>query len=137
MKYTPQNKQAKKEILYEDIFFAANKAGLKAAEEAVPTPMIVSQHENPLDDNSPVKKQWYVGEGACGFAWVVVKPGTHSFAKWLTKTARGRNNYYGGIAIWCPLQTQSIARKEAWANAFVSAIKEIMPITVYADSRLD
>lgn len=101
----PTTKQAKKETLYEDIFNAAVAAGNKAAAEAIPTPMIVSQHKNMADDNSPVEKQWFVSEGVCGFAWVVIKPGTHSFAKWLTKTGKGRKDYYGGVSVSDHLMT--------------------------------
>jgi hypothetical protein len=137
VKYTPQNKKAKREALYLEIYNAAVEAGNKAAAAAVPTPMVVQQHENMADDNSPVEKQWIVPDGVCGFAWVVLKPANHSFAKWMKANGLGRTSDYGGLMVWPNLMTQSMTRKEAWAHEFAKVIHEITGIKAYAQSRMD
>ena len=129
------NKQ--KEIEFMRLAIKADEAGRKAAEECKPVPMVVSQHKNMLDDNSPVEKEWYVADGVCGFAWVVIKPGTSSFAKWakinLPYTYRG---YYGGLEISSPLMTQSMARNEAYCSAYARILREA-GINAYMHSRID
>lgn len=130
-------KAQRREQLYLDIYNAAVEAGNKAAQEIRPTPMIVSQHRDVLNDNSPVTKQWFVSEGACGFGWAIIRPGTHSFARWLKKTERASRDYYGGMCVWSPLRTQSIERNEAWAHGFAKVIHEVLGINAYGQSRLD
>jgi len=114
----------------------AHQAGLKALEERVPIPMVVSQHSNPLSDSSPVVKQYYVPEGACGFAWVKVRPGNSAFARWAKKNAGFRSSYTGGIDYWVSYGNQSIERKEAYAQAYADVLREA-GIQAYAQSRLD
>ena len=98
-----------------EIFKKAMKAGAEAVEG--------------LDE----KTDWY----PCGFAWVNVTPGTSSFARWLTKNGHGRrDSYYGGITIWCPLMTQKMVVKEAWARA-VSNSLQAQGITAGMMSRID
>ena len=123
---------AKWEKLYEE----AQEAGIKAGNAINPTPMHLVEHDNPLDDNSPIKNCWTVSEGACGFAWVVVKPGTCSFAKWLKKNDIGHKHYYGGWAIWVSDHGQSIMRKEAHAAAMAEVLRNY-DINCYSESRLD
>jgi hypothetical protein len=98
--------------------------------------MTVTLRANPMDDGSPPVKSWYVPEGPCGFAWVTVRPGTSSFAKWLVKTGKGSKAYGGGVSIWIGDYNQSIARKEAHARAMAEVFTNA-GITAYADSRLD
>lgn len=54
---------------FEMLWIKAKMAGMEAASAMTPTPMIVSEHENPLDDGSTVKNSWYVPGGVCGFAF--------------------------------------------------------------------
>jgi hypothetical protein len=133
------SKKERKEALFLEIYEAAVKAGNAAAAAATPVPMVVSQHQNMADDNSPIEKQWYVADGVCGFGWVQIKPGNSPFANWLKKTGRGRaNSYAGGIYVSSPLRTQSMARNEAWAMGFAKVIGQIIEgIRVYAQSRID
>ena len=42
------------------IYHKALQAGQDAMKNCTPTPMVVQQHTDMLDDNSPVEKQWYV-----------------------------------------------------------------------------
>ena len=84
---------------FEIAWIKAQMAGMEAAKSAQVVPMVVSQHENPLNDNSPVTKQWYVGEGVCGFAWINFKPGNHPFVNWLKEHLGSHGtykDYYGG-----------------------------------------
>jgi len=122
-------------------FAAAYKEGLKiaaaAGQAATPTPMVVAQHKDPFDDSSPIVEAWHVPEGPCGFAWVRVRPGTCSFAKWLVKEGHARKAYEGGVMIWCSAFGQSIQRKEAWAEALAKHLRETLGVKAYAGSRLD
>ena len=103
---------------FQKIWEEACAAGMEAGKNAIPTPMVVAEHENMLDDNSPVKNAWYVSEGACGFAWVNIKPGTSAFARWLKKMDYARSDsYYGGVTVWISEYNQSVARKSAHASA--------------------
>ena len=115
----------------------AAAAGQAAGEAAKPAAMVVTQHANPLNDNSPAVAQWLAPEGACGFAWVKVTPGNSSFAKWLVKNKLARKAYYGGVEISIKAFGQSIERKEACASAMAKVLVEELGISAYADSRLD
>ena len=127
----------KKELEFLKLAVAANEAGQKAATAVVPVPMVVAQHENMADDNSPVKKSWTVPEGVCGFAWVVVKPGTSSFARWAAKNLPyTHKGYYGGLEISSPLMTQSMTRNEAYCRAFAKVLNE-GGVKAYSNSRMD
>ena len=50
----------------------ALQAGEGALNACVPIPMIVQQHESPLDDSSQVIQSYHVPDGVCGFAWVKI-----------------------------------------------------------------
>jgi hypothetical protein len=118
------------------LFDAAMTAGNAALNAAVPTPMVVSQHANPLDDNSPPVKSWFVSEGACGFAWVTIFPGTSAAARYAKKHLGWKPAYGGGTQYWVSAGGQSIARKEAFAHAFATVLRD-GGVTAYAGSRLD
>lgn len=117
---------------YDEIYEAAALAGMLAGEAAKPTPMTVTE-VNIADE--PVGASWYVPEGACGFAWVVIK-GNTGFGRWAKKQGLARNNYGGGLAISVREFNQSVERKEAYAYAFASTLKQ-NGVDAYADSRLD
>jgi hypothetical protein len=122
---------------FEQAFNEANRAGFAAGEMSKPVPMVVSEHVNPLNDASAVKNQWFVGEGACGFAWVKVSPGNSSFAKWLVKNKLARKSYYGGVEISISAHGQSVERKEAHAREMARVLKEKLGVAAYAESRMD
>lgn len=116
---------------------AADRAGNEAALVCTPVPMVVVQHANALDDNSPVVYREVVEGGPCGFAWVVVRPGTCSFARWAMKNVSGAHkNYRGGVGLWCHLSTQSMEIKEAYCRAYAKVLCAA-GINAYAQSRLD
>lgn len=113
---------------YRKIYDEAMEAGRVAGENAIPNSMIVT---------SETKEQWYVSEGACGFAWVKIMPATQAFCKWLKKEGIvDGKSYGGGYSLWCSGFGQSIARKSAWAEA-VSEVLGKYNIKCCAGSRLD
>jgi hypothetical protein len=120
----------------------AHKAGMEALNACIPTPMVVSQHTNPLNDNSPVKKQWFVPQGACGFAWVNVRCNGSEGRKFINALKKEeideyrKDDYYGGYTLWVHYGNQSIELKEAYAYAYASVLQE-NNIKCYANSRLD
>lgn len=122
---------------FQDLYDRALAAGFEAGKNAIPTPMIVTEHENMFDDNSPAKNQWYVSEGACGFGWVNVKPGTSRFARWLKeKDYANKDSYYGGVTIWIGEYNQSYERKVAHASAMAKVFTEA-GWNAYGTGRLD
>lgn len=79
--------------------------------------------------------------GACGFAWVNVKPGTSKLAKYL-KANHGARKHYGstGLVVWNPaaVTVQSIDVLEAGAFEFAKVLQQAFPeLTIHANSRLD
>jgi hypothetical protein len=109
------------------ILDTAIDAGLKAHEAARPTPMTVTG----------ANQHYFVPEGACGFAWVKVHgiKGNTRIGKMLK--ARGfTKSYTGGLQYWISTMTQSVARKEAYAEAMASVLRS-NGLEAYADSRLD
>lgn len=122
-----------------DLYAKARAAGYAAAQACVPTPMVVRQHLNPLDDNSPIVRQYEpVMGGVCGFAWVIVKPGNCTFANWLKKKGYGRkDSYYGGVCVNVSEFGQSMEKKMAYAGAFAKVIADAGFDKVYAMDRMD
>jgi hypothetical protein len=118
------------------IFDEAHEAGIAAVKKTTPTPMIVSQHANMLDDSSPVEKAWWVDSGACGFAWINIHPGTSKAARYAKKYLDARVGYPSGMQIWVSDFGQSVELKEAYANAFAAVLRK-HDIKAYAGSRLD
>ena len=119
-------------------FNEAHAAGMAAGEALVPKPMVVGSPSTPfgsdVDHNKPT---YYVPSGVCGFAWVNVKPGTSSFAKWLVKFGKGRSDsYYGGVSVWVSYFGQSMEKKEAYAEAFAKVLSGY-GVKCYANSRMD
>ena len=131
-------KTNKKNAAHEKLYRLAHTAGLAAAERCNPAPMVVQEHANMADDNSPVVQSYHVPDGVCGFAWIIVRPGTCSFARWLVKSGHGKKAYHGGIQIWVSGFGQSMQRKEAYAEAFARVLNDNVPsMTAYPQSRMD
>lgn len=125
---------------FQTIYEEAHNAGMKAGNECTPIPMVVGQEtelfSNKIDYTKPT---YYVADGLCGFAWVNIKPGNCAFANWLKKNNHARtDSYYGGVTVWVSEFNQSIARKEAYAAAFVEVVKKYNVVKkIYSASRLD
>jgi len=137
------NKPEKKnnDVNFQKLWDAAKSAGLEAGDNVIPTPMVVSEHVNPLNDNSPVKNSYYVSEGACGFAWVnfKMKSGLNrQFGRWLIKNNHARkDDYQGGVTIWISEHGQSIERKSAHARALASYLNNNGIKDAFPYSRMD
>jgi hypothetical protein len=113
---------------FKALFDIACAKGIEAGNAALPTPMIVSDMAG-----NPIER---VDGGACGFAWVNVRPGNSSFAKWLVANKLARRSYYGGVEIWISAHGQSWERKCAHAGAMAQAFRNA-GIEANAGSRLD
>jgi hypothetical protein len=100
----------------------AHEAGMKAAAEVTPTPMVVRGY-------APVEG------GVCGFAWVKF-PGVGKFAAWAKRTGRARKGWPKGLTVWVSEFGQSMTRKEAYARAFAAVLRE-KGVEAYAESRMD
>lgn len=115
----------------------AHAAGLEAGNSAVPTPMVPVERANPLDDTSPVVRQYApVLDGVCGFAWVNVRPGNSAYARWASANLRALKGYTGGTDIWVRGFGQSYERKMAYAVAYAEVLTEA-GLQAFADGRLD
>ena len=129
------NKKLRDE-LFDTIYNTAQAKGALAAAACVPVPMVVEERVNMADDNSPVKQSWFVADGVCGFAWVVVRPGTSSFARWLVKNDYAGPRYYGGVSIWIGGYNQCHQKKAAHAHAMAEYLRGV-GIKASAGDRLD
>src|SRR5690606_4731782 len=109
----------------EEIYRYADRKAREAVEKTVVRPMIVTQRENPLDDNSKVIYQEFVSDGPCGFAYVKVKPANCAFAKFLVKEGLARKwSGEPGVVMSIRGYNQSMQRKEAYAFAFSRVLSE-------------
>jgi len=122
----------------QEIYSEAHSAGLAAGHGCTPTPMVVGQPTTPLGNDIDYEKDtYYVADGVCGFAWVNIKPARGKFVKFLKDNNIGRKDcYYGGYTMWVSEFGQSMHRKENYARAFTSVLRE-NGLTAYNMSRLD
>lgn len=122
---------------FQALYNQAYEAGMNAMYQTKTTPMVVGSEthfgSNQIDYNKPT---YFVQDGVCGFAWVVIKPANSGFAKWLVQSGLGRKHYNGGVSYWVHDGRQSVQLKEAFAYAFANVLSE-NGIRAYADSRLD
>ena len=118
------------------LYKSAHLAGLRAVESADIVPMIVNQRENPLNDSSAIAKQYFVSDGVCGFASVIVKPANSAFARYLKTVRSTYKHYYGGLNMPVHEFNQSLQKKEAYARAFADVLRA-NGINAFVDSRLD
>lgn len=117
-----------KHAAWEALYNIAQAEGFKAGETIQPRGMVV------IDQSTG--QRWHESEGACGFAWVVVKSANKGFGYWLIKTGKASKHYYGGANIWISAHNQSIDRKLEHARAMAQIFRNA-GIDCYADSRLD
>jgi hypothetical protein len=101
----------------------AHEAGMAAGEAAVPEVMIVGSPTTPLgSDIDPAKPVYAVMDGVCGFAYINI-PGDTPLGRYVAKQG-WRRAYYGGMERGVGAFGQSLTRKEAYASAFVSVLRE-------------
>jgi hypothetical protein len=119
------------------IYETARARAMNALNNARPVPMVVGRETHfgsgEIDYTKPTE---FVEDGVCGFAWVVIRPATSKFARWMKSQGLARTGYGGGLHMWVSEGGQSLQRKEAYAYAFAGVLREA-GINAYADSRMD
>ena len=120
-----------------ELFDRAHHAGLRAGHESTPTPMVGGRTSTPFGSVIDCNKSTYhVSDGVCGFAGVVIKPARGKFVSFLKSKGLGWKHYYGGFYMTCREFGQSLARKEAYCEAFAKVLGE-SGMRCYVDSRMD
>lgn len=113
----------------QELYSQADAAGRAAVANMQVRPMIVTDEGN--------RKQYFVEDGACGFAWVKIRPARGAFVKWLKENRIGRvDSYEGGYMIWVSDYNQSMQKKETYARAFAKVLEQ-NGIKAYGMSRMD
>ena len=130
------NDKKKDEEHFETLMKMAHQSGMKAVDEVNVQPMVVVNRSNPLDDNSPITKSYYVASGPCGFATIHF-PGNSSFARWAKKKNLCTKSYNGGYYINVTEFGQSYQLKSAYASAFAEILRKGGVDKAYSQSRLD
>lgn len=120
--------------VFAKIFEQAHLAGMEAANNCRPTPMVVQEIKNQLDDNSKVTKEWVIADGVCGFAWVEIKPGNCAAANYMKRKILNKKN--GKAVLFVHQFNQSMERKQAYAYAYANVLNN-NNIKAYAYSRMD
>jgi hypothetical protein len=107
MKTRSKTQSATSVARYEQLWNGMKRVSHEALATATPpTPMIVGSPTTPLgNDIDYTKKTWFVADGVCGFAWVVLESGRTGFAKWIVEKGYGSKHYqwgggYKGVSIW-------------------------------------
>lgn len=122
---------------HQSVYNEAYAAGIQACESMAPTPVVFGHAASIFSDEIDYSKPtYYNSEGVCGFAWVVIRPGNSSFARWMVKRGLARKHYYGGVSYNVRVGGQSLERKEAFARAFAASLNNA-GIKAHAESRLD
>jgi len=102
---------------YAEIWAEAWTAGIMAGLACRPTPMVVEYHKS---------KTLYVVEivddGACGFAWIKIRPANAKLARWLKAQKLGHKAYNGGWDVSVHDFGQSLERKASAARATAAVL---------------
>ena len=132
----------------------AEAAGSEALQNLIDSnkvePMVVQQHENMMDDNSPVAEQWVVAGGPCGFASIRVKCVNGPSRKFVAQLKKAglagdrnsfkdwsKSDYYGGyMKSFSVIGGQSLAYKSAYAYAYEGVLAEA-GISTWVWTRMD
>ena len=94
----------------QEIFEAAERAAQEATEKHI------------AKYGDEMKGAW----GACGFAWVVVRPARGAFIKWCKANDKGSKYWSGGWEFWNPSNYpgQNVDYKAAGAKAFCEVLQK-------------
>jgi hypothetical protein len=137
-------KKPDRDAQWRKIYNDADAAGKAAVAKLNVVPMIVGSppDNDPLSDRiDPTKKTYFVADGVCGFAWISINPGNSPFANYCKRIGvakkGGAGSGMGGAYIWVSDYTQSLQKKEAYANAFAKSCRDAGINRVYASSRMD
>jgi len=133
---TLEKKKALTKNQCHNIYVEAYEAGMKAGNEVGVPKFVVGTPTTPLGNDIDFKKETFIMDGLCGFAWVTIKPARGAFVNYLKGRKVGSNGYYGGYEIWVREFGQSVDRKAAFAQAFADVLNKY-GISAYAGSRLD
>ena len=121
----------------EKLLERAHLMGMDAGRRVGVTPMIVGSPSTPFgSDIDYSKKTYFVEDGVCGFAGVVIKPARGKFVSYLKSIGIGNKHYYGGYYVSVREFGQSLTRKEAYADAYAKVLREA-GFKCYVDSRMD
>lgn len=134
---TPNNN---KKHEFEELFERAEQVAKNAYDACKPTPMVVSQHVNPLNDSSPIVKSYFVEGGPCGFAHIQFKDARRNICKYMKKNNLGHYSDYSKSVSWepsCSRMDQSLERKEAACSAAIKVFSEAGIDRIYISSRMD
>jgi len=119
------------------LFAEADAAGRVAGNAVTPTPMIVVERGDPLDDKSPIVRQYApVLEGVCGFARITIRPGQCAAARHAQAHLGGSPGCYGGIELYVEKYGQSMERKRAYASAYAGTLRAA-GVRAESDYRMD
>lgn len=88
----------------------ANDAGVRAADEVVPTPMYIVGY-------API------AEGEIGIAQVRVSDARRGLARWLSRHGPGDSDGDGGTVLFSPIASQSVDRAMAWARGVALTLR--------------
>lgn len=106
---------ANQEEKFKNVMNEAEVAAFNAGTSCKPEPMVV------VDGTG---RSYYVSEGVCGFASVIITPATSSFVKWLKKNDIGSKHWKRGWQIWVSQFGQSYDRKRAYARAMAEVFNK-------------
>ena len=118
------------------LFETAHVAGMRAGTEVGVTPMIVGTPDGAGGVDTS-KKTYFVPDGVCGFASIIIKPARGKFVTYLKRHDLGRTGSGTGCWIWCHEFNQSLTRKTAYCSAFADVLIEAGIKGVRIDSRMD
>lgn len=149
MTTTKRPASSKNEANYERLWRGMQRVSHEALATATPpTPMIVGSPSTPLgNDVDPNQKTWFVADGVCGFAWVVLDSGRTGFAQWIIKKGYGSKHYqwgggYKGVSIWPNSNRgfaetrQSLQLKEQVCRKIADYLRS-EGVSAYSESRID
>lgn len=116
------------EINVHEVISEAVLAGQTAHDSAIPVPMGVTDG----------RETWVINEGVCGFAWVNVYGirKNSRLGKALIQCGFRKDDYEKALKFWVSTPTQSMERKEAYARAFATVLRQ-HGIKAYPASRMD
>ena len=119
-----------------EVWAYANRLAHEAVVGATIVPMTVCEADS---TGEPLKggQSWFIPDGPCGFAWVVVRPATGRFARWLKSEDIGRyGSYERGIVIWISQYNQSVQKKSIHARKLAETLRSF-GINAHAYDRMD
>ncbi len=144
-----QKISASNEVKFQNIWQEMKRVSHEALATAkAPTPMIVGTPTTPLGNDIDYNKQtWFVADGVCGFAWVVLDSARSGFARWLVANGHASKHWvqgvgYRGVSIWlhdrdgfAPTR-QSLQLKQQVCGK-VAAYLRSQGIQAFMESRID